>query len=151
MSFQGVSLIPQAKEEWLKALRSGKYLQAQKALCIKDDGAAYCCLGVFAAVKNVPLVNEDKVEDGFIPDEEGMTRFDFTDRFPSVEKDPHAKRLYDCLLPEEWFSTFFISEKGITDKTHRVYTSNSLQGSLAEMNDDGQSFMDIAKWIEEHL
>lgn len=37
------------KEQWLKALRSGKYEQGQTALKNKDDNT-YCCLGVLSEV-----------------------------------------------------------------------------------------------------
>ena len=152
MSFQGVTLIPQIKEDWIKALRSGKYVQAHKALCIKDGGEAYCCLGVLAKVKGIPLVNEDKQKDGFIPAERGTTRFDFTDRFPDPYRDLRTKMLCDCLLPEEWFSMFFISDPAeIMDTTHSDHTSNGLQGLLAEMNDSGNGFPEIADWIEKNL
>jgi hypothetical protein len=36
------------RKEWLEALRSGKYKQAQDALHIPDEG--YCCLGVLCEV-----------------------------------------------------------------------------------------------------
>ena len=41
----------QLKKEWLKALRSGKYRQADGALCItRNKRNSYCCLGVLARV-----------------------------------------------------------------------------------------------------
>lgn len=35
------------KDEWIKALRSGKYTQGQGQLC---NGVEYCCLGVLAEI-----------------------------------------------------------------------------------------------------
>lgn len=37
------------KAKWVKALRSGKYVQAQQALYV--EGCGYCCIGVLASVK----------------------------------------------------------------------------------------------------
>ncbi len=37
----------QLKEDWVKALRSGKYEQGQDYLC---DEARYCCLGVLCEI-----------------------------------------------------------------------------------------------------
>jgi hypothetical protein len=40
------------KKKWLKALRGGKYRQAQMQL---RDGGAYCCLGVLCRVAGIPI------------------------------------------------------------------------------------------------
>ena len=40
------------KKKWLRALRSGKFKQAQGDLY---DGRAYCCLGVLAKIKGAEL------------------------------------------------------------------------------------------------
>jgi len=57
----------QMKEEWLQALRSGKYAQVKGTLKgVTEDGEeGYCCLGVFASVvlgEEPPLC---------VPDEDG--------------------------------------------------------------------------------
>lgn len=44
-----LKLKPEAKEKWLKALRSGEYEQCHDRL---SDGEGYCCLGVAAKVIN---------------------------------------------------------------------------------------------------
>ena len=43
---------PDVKKIWLKALRSGEYKQAKRAMCRVDGEGAYsfCCLGVLADV-----------------------------------------------------------------------------------------------------
>ena len=40
------------KDEWIKALRSGDYIQGKEALRIDLDGSepSYCCLGVLAEI-----------------------------------------------------------------------------------------------------
>jgi hypothetical protein len=41
------------KAKWVKALRSGEYEQAHRALY---NGAGFCCLGVLGVVCGVPLM-----------------------------------------------------------------------------------------------
>jgi hypothetical protein len=38
----------EAKEKWIDALRSGKYMQGKS--CLKDTNNTYCCLGVLVEV-----------------------------------------------------------------------------------------------------
>lgn len=40
-------------DKWTKALESGKFKQGRNALQLDD---AYCCLGVFCKVNNIPYV-----------------------------------------------------------------------------------------------
>lgn len=41
------------KRKWLKALRSGKYVQGQRQLRIDDDRPTFCCLGVLCEVAKI--------------------------------------------------------------------------------------------------
>lgn len=45
-----MAITPEQKTEWIKALRSGKYLQGSGSLRTKDN--KFCCLGVLADVLN---------------------------------------------------------------------------------------------------
>lgn len=45
---QDLELDPQIKEDWLDALRSGKFKQGRVVLRTNDD--RYCCLGVLAEI-----------------------------------------------------------------------------------------------------
>ena len=48
--------LTQAKcRKWIKALRSGEYMQGRKVL---KEGDLYCCLGVAAEVCNLPREDE---------------------------------------------------------------------------------------------
>lgn len=46
------SLLPSVKRDWLKALRSGKYSQAQNAL-YDPSSKSFCCLGVLCEVNGI--------------------------------------------------------------------------------------------------
>lgn len=45
------------KQDWIDALRSGKYRQGRGRLC--DDSSRYCCLGVLCAIQEPPDVSPD--------------------------------------------------------------------------------------------
>jgi hypothetical protein len=62
------------KQKWLKALRSGRYKQAQNAL---HTESGYCCLGVLAKVQRVPneiLENRGFLEDDLVGYSAGLSR-----------------------------------------------------------------------------
>jgi hypothetical protein len=76
-------LRPGVKALWLDALRSGEYQQAQRTLQVrKEDGSAFCCLGVLCdvALKNgVPVVAEPALS----------TRGEPIMRYIAVDEDAH--------------------------------------------------------------
>ena len=80
----------QMKEEWLQALRSGKYAQVEGTLKgITEDGeAGYCCLGVFCSVV---LGEEPEVcvfdEGGYIFEGPKETYSELTALFEGLEED----------------------------------------------------------------
>ena len=44
-------MTPEMKQQWVEALRSGRYAQAKKNLRIRtSEGDSYCCLGVLCEV-----------------------------------------------------------------------------------------------------
>jgi hypothetical protein len=45
-------MLTKIKSKWVKALRSGRYKQANSVLLDRDG--AYCCLGVLAKIQGVP-------------------------------------------------------------------------------------------------
>lgn len=126
---------PYVKRKWVKALRSGDYVQSSNALIfliLKERweeswpavvGRKYCCLGVLAeemvpneiagyAAQSLSVTeSEVEVEVGF-PSEFGY-------------------------IPEELARLW-----GLTDVA---------QQNLASFNDAGKSFAFIADWIEENL
>ena len=57
------------KKAWIKALKSGDYIQGtgalKRSIDINNSEIAYCCLGVACAVAGVP---EDEIDGEFIDD-----------------------------------------------------------------------------------
>lgn len=94
------------KEQWLKALRSGRFDQGVDYLAsVMGDSTQYCCLGVLAEVNDM-----------------------FTGRFGGTKS---VGNKYST-LPESVLDL-------------------ETQLKLAEMNDGGMPFDEIADWIEENV
>lgn len=111
-----------AKRKWVRALRSGEYKQVDGSLI---DGtiqnASYCCLGVFLAECR--------------PNSIVVSQSEWTSDVlcvPEVETQP--------------------AEDYIADDLAILWDLDlNTQKQLAELNDAGQSFAQIADWIEENL
>jgi hypothetical protein len=122
--------------KWVAALRSGEYKQSKSVLRSKDDG--YCCLGVLCDLYQKetgkgtwgkePLKDKHSRTMAFAFDD-GTADEPVTD-FPDVEVFKWAG--IECVPFAGGFRTDFASE-------------------LAEKNDEGASFEDIANCIEEQL
>jgi len=110
---------PKIKADWVAALRSGKYTQAQGRLRISagDDESnvdGYCCLGVICDVTQKRWVRQHTYWYALVGSE----------------------------LEPTWYGMLPKGAFGLTDNTIR---------HLANMNDSGKSFNEIADWIEANL
>lgn len=135
--------IDEARKEWVKALKSGKYQQVEGYLCYREAGIdKYCCLGVACE-----LYNE------FNKPLEITELTPFHSPIFDIEKKKDVYKMYSgesMNLPEpvqKWLGIDHIgslscSIKG-TDQVNRT--------CLAQLNDSGlYSFNDIATIIEEN-
>jgi len=124
----------EVKAKWLQALRSGEYRQTRCMLRSCND--AFCCLGVLCDIYT------DEVEgcweyDGY--DSDGYTMINHN-------KDQHSKiDLPACVI--EW--------AGLEDANPQVHLKinddNFAFVTLAELNDEGKTFNEIADLIEKQL
>ncbi len=113
------------RTKWTRALRSGGYKQGVGRLCFSTSkGKKFCCLGVLADIQGA----EWKVTaSAFNP-----VRLPLIDKIPvSANIDTPA-----FLSPE------FRKEVGLSKRA---------ESRLAELNDNGKTFKEIAKWIEKFL
>ena len=111
----------QVKEKWLNALRSGDYQQTQNYLH-KEDG--FCCLGVLCDL----YIKENNEEWNLAVAEDGdRDYYEFQDKTGRIP-----------LSVIEW--------AGVED-----CNPNICGRSLAERNDTGSTFNEIADLIEKHL
>lgn len=133
------------KERWTTALRSGEYKQGHYALRKHDEnGDTHCCLGVLCDLA---------VEAGVIPAPELNSggEYEYQNRSPEgMDRWPEAG-----VLPNAVYRWAELSEpnpeiaapEGYLDK----YGNPRAFVSLAELNDNGHTFLQIADLIEEHL
>ena len=120
---------PHLKEQWLKALRSGKYEQTSGFLCEVDSDAeeSFCCLGVLFDIAGGEVGGEWS-------EPKSVFKFSPLARKAIVK----SSRSSDSSMLPNGFTKFSKLSK---------YTQNE----LAEMNDNGWSFEKIANWIERNL
>lgn len=120
---------PEIKAKWVAALRSGKYKQGKAVL--KDTEGRFCCLGVLCDIYN-PDGWGEPVTVGVV----------YTGHSFGVEGDCSSTVLPDVVV--KWANmpgsnpTVIVNECG-----------DSI--SVAELNDQGDTFVDIADLIEENL
>jgi hypothetical protein len=119
------------KALWIKALRSGEYLQGQGALreeFVETDESSYCCLGVLCDLyaKNVE-------------DSPTWQSYDASERGRSFG----GREAYPPRFVQEW--------AGLNDEEGSFASGYGDWSSLAEMNDSGHTFEEIASVIEKNF
>lgn len=114
----------QVKEAWLADLRSGRYRQGRESLKQRDGGRIkHCCLGVLC---------------------ETYTR---------VVKDPKIATEWTDGERTGWTAWSFGGDESMPPKAVLGWAGLSSEQAhdLAEMNDEGAKFREIAKYIEQKL
>jgi hypothetical protein len=114
------------KQDWVNALRSGKYRQAQRG----EDGFGnlegpngFCCLGVLAKINDWPIGNRKVLE---------------------INSSNVLIKNHNLLfLSTAELGNFRVLGLPTDGCTH--------YGTLAAMNDCGVSFNEIADFLEQHL
>ena len=123
---------PQVKEKWVNALRSGEYKQDISRLR-SNDGNSFCCLGVLCDLY-AKEHNEDWQENENVSDDE----FFIKDKF---HFDGESEYLPESVV--KWAE--------LDGNCPNVFVSSSSEMSLAEINDNGWSFVEISLEIEKQL
>jgi len=118
------------KKQWIAALTSGEYQQGKSQLRYKDDN--YCCLGVLCE-----LYNKEHNTTFIQHDEYGGYSIKSSDGYEAT------------ILPN------FIKDWANKDNVNLELTAvghiESIDNSLAGLNDGGKSFSEIADIIEKHF
>lgn len=128
---------PQVKELWVNALRSGKYQQTTGKL---KTSKGFCCLGVLTDL----YLKEKNQEWDCITDSDTDTHY-----YRIEEKED--------LLPasvKDWAGLYSISPQVMVENEsyHPEHDmEKEIPADLAELNDDGLSFNEIANLIETQL
>jgi hypothetical protein len=122
---------------WTKALKSKKYKQGTGCLCkIKEDGQTeFCCLGVLT----------DLYQQHQKKNKKKMLRVSIKNSYVYVQECKIVQFANSSgLLPkavQEWAGIKYSNGSHLEKNTNDNY-------DLAEMNDNGWSFKDIADYIE---
>lgn len=109
-------------EKWVKALRSGEYKQGKECLGNKDNG--YCCLGIAAITAGAT----DKM----------LLKSDNTTLANYLTRDEFGPKITNKIF------------ENIPQQLIGLY-GNQLVTELTSRNDSGQSFTEIADWIEQNV
>lgn len=108
-------------KKWIKVLRSGKYKQTKGALRVEEDGKpSYCCLGVLCEVI-------------------GM-------KFHRIETNTGQSFFYGK-DSNGWLPPSALPRTGMKSACGEIVAEGI---TLTDLNDDGQSFKQIANVIEKH-
>ena len=116
-------LPPKFKEKWLEALRSGDYDQCQSQL---HEEGGFCCLGVAG------IICGHSIE--FMGDQGVFTKDQFKGNYKKL-------RIPSCLKGSP------VQSKNLEP----VKDFNQIVKTLTDMNDGGDTFDDIADWVEINL
>lgn len=142
------------KNKWLKALRSGEYAQGVGRLRTNKD--EFCCLGVLCDISGkgvwedqtfIPKVSQKAVNAAGLRDDSQL-RFE-SDLFQletrAFRVDSHRCNCEFCDVSE---ADTVVNTTVLADMFGLTEVQNA---KLAEMNDRGDSFVEIADWIKENV
>lgn len=119
---------PELKQRWVEALRSGKYEQGIHYLKLDANGTSqYCCLGVLCEIAGKKLVPGGKEEHGATGDE---------------------VQVYGVRVKTESGLYSTATQIPASKTLEQLGLNSNVATSLAEINDDGTNFEEIAKYIE---
>jgi hypothetical protein len=113
------------RKRWVASLRSGEFKQGTG--CLKDNNDKYCCLGVACEI-----YRRETSDGEWLPLANNYEFKSHVDEFDTVILTPAVV---------EYFGL----------KCENPKIKNSLRYTLAELNDKGFSFEQIANVIEEYL
>jgi hypothetical protein len=124
---------PEIKKLWVEALRSGEYVQGTQSLRTGEDG--FCCLGVLCDLAKKAGIGEWKQKVKFFGDDGCRNGLGFW----VFEADGNSEKNYLPRPIVEWAGVRQASPymAGVGDK-------------LANLNDNGCTFKQIASMIEEN-
>jgi hypothetical protein len=121
-------LPPEIKSNWLTALRSGNYKQGSGYLHTESDH--YCCLGVLCEVMGL--------KGEFVPGSEKRLKGHYV-----------YDGSYPGALPQSVRDVTGLDDFGTLPTTVRYRDTNC--NDLANLNDNGATFLEIAGIIEKQL
>lgn len=154
----------EVRDELVKRLRSGKYIQGKEKLAVKDEeGERFCCLGVLCEMAVEQGItkrseNDNEYWDFEAEESEYVTRIEVSYGNDGGSYDatlPPEVAIWAGLLTEDDWSELtglmFDDGAGMGRFADKVDPNKPTQNSLAGMNDDGVPFTEIADFIEKNV
>lgn len=134
---------PQQKKnlkKWIKALRSGKYVQGRGTLerTLADGSKQHCCLGV--ACREFPEMIRSETIKRFSSDDESKTFFTFKDSVLS----------YHGAIPSKTFVELFDLDT-YSDLIYESKTMNTFMLFNDSSTEEHHTFNEIANVLEDYL
>lgn len=122
---------PEIKSKWVAALRSGEYQQTEERLC--DGEGGFCCLGVLSDLHMKATGNGEWSEDYF--------------RHPGYRADGIFKEDVPPRAVLDW------AGMGSENPMMKLVDAEGeeYRDTIAELNDSGRTFAEIADLIEAQL
>lgn len=131
---------PEIAQKWVEALRSGNYTQTTKTL--RDD-KGYCCLGVLCDLASQEGIGTWQAPDS--PPTSASRIYRYVAGYAKYESN-------SSLIPPRVAKWAEMSEKNTGKNGSKgSFLSDGNWTSLANLNDRGSSFEDIAKVIEKEV
>jgi hypothetical protein len=134
---------PHIKAKWLEALRSGEYKQGRDCLHNTSDDT-FCCLGVLTDLyQKEQTKNKKKKLKESVDSDAYTTHTVYTEVFEQngsvIRKSENGVLLRSVAM---W--------AGLNDQNPDIVVNGSYR-TVAELNDEGKSFKEIADLIEKNL
>lgn len=137
MVHENTRMNPEIKREWLEALRSDNYAQGQGEL--RSANNDFCCLGVLCDLAE---------RAGVVRSERASTQGKYINAIPpnfytySAGSDDRSSGGLPIAV-QKW--------SGVDSASGMFYNSRDESDNLADVNDGGASFAEIADLIEKHF
>jgi hypothetical protein len=135
-----IKLKPFVKQEWVEALRSGKYPQTSNVLMRTNQGVnSFCCLGVLAVLNDAPYKVEFNQVAVFTDPNGGSTTILSPQYFLTLCDSTDDLNGSDIEVGDGRFLGVKVIAEAILDK-------------LTRLNDeDKKTFPEIADWVDKSL
>lgn len=138
---------PEIKERWVAALTSGDYSQTSRKL---GDENGYCCLGVLCEIAVQDGVVTKEVAKGF----ESETAVYFSAENPTDRESavlPASVRNWAGLSHSNPSAYMKSEDIPVIVRTEMLYVDETVEMTLAPMNDGGVTFTEMAELINKYF
>jgi hypothetical protein len=145
-----LKLKPEVKQLWLEGLRSGDFPQCSGKL---SNGVGYCCLGVLSELAHREgVIAREEQQNTWKPVSGGGTRTETSVHYGAYAASNYLPReVADWAFEEYDPNVVYWENPRVKDPRPEGHLMKVEVTSLAELNDEGFTFEEIADVVEEQL